>query len=80
MTIPTERATSLIQARDFLRLLLDPKETPKVPRWIRTEAYWCLRHYPDDHHLIILASIIMAEGQPGLPKKKTKAKKKGKKK
>ena len=29
-------------------MLLDPKQTPKVPKWIRQQARWCLKHYPTD--------------------------------
>jgi len=48
MTIPIERAYSLQNTREFLRSLLDPKKTPRIPKWIRTEAYKCLKHYPSD--------------------------------
>ncbi len=51
MTVASERYRAIIQARDFLRDLLDPKKTPKVPKWIRTEAYWRLRHYPHDFEM-----------------------------
>ncbi len=48
MTLPEERVNALKITRDFLRSLLDPKKTPRIPKKIRTEAYWCLRHYPYD--------------------------------
>jgi hypothetical protein len=48
MTIPIERSRSIRQTREFLRALLDPKKTPKIPSKIRQEAYWCLRHFPSD--------------------------------
>lgn len=48
MTIPRERSNSIRRAREFLRSLLDPKKTPRVPRAIRREAYWALRHFPAD--------------------------------
>lgn len=48
MTLPRERRNALIRARDFLRSLLDPKQTPRVPRAIRREAYYVLKHYPSD--------------------------------
>lgn len=38
MTTPDERLTSIIRARDFIRSLTDPKQTPKVPMKIRKEA------------------------------------------
>ena len=48
MTLPNERTRAIKQARDFLRSLLDPKQTPKVPKWIRREAYHKLKHFPSD--------------------------------
>lgn len=51
MTLPDERIRAIKNTREFLRRLLDPKATPKVPKSIRTEAYWCLRHYPGDLYL-----------------------------
>lgn len=46
MTLPDERTRAVINTQDFLRRLLDPKQTPRIPKKIRKEAYWCLRHYP----------------------------------
>jgi hypothetical protein len=46
MTMPSERARAINYAREFLRDLLDPKKTPRVPREIRVRAYRVLRHYP----------------------------------
>lgn len=46
MTLPDERYRSIEYTREFLRSLLDPKKTPRVPKSIREEAYWCLRHFP----------------------------------
>jgi hypothetical protein len=46
MTLPDERTRAVTKTRAFLRALLRPDLTPKVPRWIRDEAYACLRHYP----------------------------------
>lgn len=51
MTLPRERTNSIHNTREFLRSLLDPKKTPKVPKAIRKEAYWCLRHFPSDHDM-----------------------------
>lgn len=51
MTLPDERYSSLIRARDFLRSLLDPKATPKVPSTIRKEAGRRLRHYPNEYYM-----------------------------
>lgn len=46
MTLPAERTNSLISTREFLRSLLDPKQTPRIPKSVRVQAYWCLRHFP----------------------------------
>jgi len=46
MTLPYEEVYALERTREFLRKLLDPKQTPRVPRAIRKEAGTCLRHYP----------------------------------
>ncbi len=51
MTLPNERTRAVVYARDFLRALMDPKQTPKVPKEIRTRAYWVLRHFPWDTDL-----------------------------
>lgn len=46
MTIPYERYRAVLNAEDFLLSLLDPKKTPHVPKDIRRQAGWCLKHYP----------------------------------
>jgi hypothetical protein len=46
MTIPFERTRALVQTKQFLEAMLDPKETPRVPRWMRGRAKALLRHYP----------------------------------
>lgn len=51
MTLPDERTRSLQKTREFLRSLLDPKKTPKVPKSVRQEAYSCLKHFPWDLHI-----------------------------
>lgn len=47
MTVPSERTRALIETYELLRRLQDPKETPRVPRWLRVHAKALLRHYPD---------------------------------
>ena len=54
MTIAFERTRSLIQAREFLQAMMDPKQTPRVPRCLRGKAKTILLHYPN------LAEIEMA--------------------
>lgn len=46
MTIPYERTRAVVQTRELLKRLLDPKATPRVPRWLRGQAETLLRHYP----------------------------------
>ena len=52
MTIPVERTRAVLNTRQFLFDLLDPKTTPKVPRAIRQRASRCLRHYPGEYDLM----------------------------
>jgi hypothetical protein len=47
VTIPFERTRALIHTYELLKRLQDPKETPRVPRWLRVHAKALLRHYPD---------------------------------
>jgi hypothetical protein len=56
MTLPYERNMSIENTRNFLRALLDPKQTPKVPRKVRQRAYWCLRHFPNEFDMSQLKS------------------------
>ena len=53
MTIKSEKLNALARARDFMRDLLDPKKTPRIPRAIRKQSYWCLRHFPFEHDVLI---------------------------
>ena len=55
MTLPTERYRAVVAAGRLMRDLLDPKETPKVPRAIRQRAFRVLRHYPWDGELDMAA-------------------------
>ena len=51
MTTPDERLISIIRARDFIRSLTDPRQTPKIPSNIRKEAAYRLRHFPSEFYL-----------------------------
>jgi hypothetical protein len=51
MTMPFERKYAVINTREFLLELLDPKKTPRVPREIRRRAGQLLKHYPTEHYL-----------------------------
>jgi hypothetical protein len=46
VTLPFERDNAVTNTREFLRRLLDPKATPKVPKYIRMMARSLLKHYP----------------------------------
>jgi hypothetical protein len=49
--LPDERLRSIHWAREFLRELLDPKKTPRVPKIIRSTARNVLKHYPTDYDM-----------------------------
>lgn len=51
MTLPDERYRSLVQTKRFLKELLSPHMTPRVPKIIRHRASALLRHWPDDYVL-----------------------------
>jgi hypothetical protein len=46
MTLPEEEARAIAATRTFLYALLDPKQTPRVPREVRQQARRVLKHYP----------------------------------
>jgi hypothetical protein len=48
MTLPNERINAFKNVRRFLRSLLVPSETPKVPLEIRRRARQVLKHFPSD--------------------------------
>jgi len=50
MTLPDERYRALRCGQQLLLDLLNPKVTPKVPKYIRQRALGILRHYPDSYH------------------------------
>lgn len=47
MTLPDERYAAVMRTRKFLIDLCNSSETPRVPKEVREQARWCLRHYPD---------------------------------
>jgi hypothetical protein len=51
MTLPAERRFAIEHARTFLRDLLIPTKTPRVPKSVRLSAYWVLRHFPTEHDM-----------------------------
>jgi hypothetical protein len=50
MTLPDERYRALRCGQQLLLDLLNPKVTPRVPKYIRQRALGILRHYPDAYH------------------------------
>jgi hypothetical protein len=58
MTLPDERYRALKCGKEFLYDLINPKKTPRVPKDIRRQALWVLRHYPDDYQLELLPKVL----------------------
>lgn len=56
MTMPFERTAAVMNTREFLLELMDPKKTPRVPSAVRKQAYRLLKHYPSSCHLEVLFS------------------------
>jgi hypothetical protein len=46
MTIPFERTSAVVHTYELLMHLQVPKQTPRVPRWLRGHAKALLKHYP----------------------------------
>ena len=46
MTLPSEEYNAICAATRFLYDLMDPKKTPRVPKWIRVEARRRVKHMP----------------------------------
>ena len=51
MTMPDEMFNSLRNARHFMLTLMDPKQTPKVPKEIRKRARDRLKHFPSEYEI-----------------------------
>ena len=47
MTIPSERSRAIVETQKFLYDLINPMNTPRIPRSIRERASRLLRHYPN---------------------------------
>ena len=45
MTLPDERYRAVVQTKKFLEELLT---TPRLPKAVKDNARWCLRHYPSE--------------------------------
>ena len=55
MTLPDERYRAVERTRQLLLNLLNPAHTPKVPKIVREEAGYCLRHFPTTFDMQIAA-------------------------
>lgn len=51
MTLPFERKRAVTNTEQFLKDLLDPQKTPRVPANIRHQAASLLKHYPRHHEM-----------------------------
>lgn len=60
MTLPDERYSSVIRTRQLLLNLVNPKHTPRVPKIVRDEALYCLRHFPNEWDMEGAASCAPA--------------------
>jgi hypothetical protein len=56
MTVPRERTNAVIFTESFLKSLLDPKQTPRVPKNVRQQAGHLLRHYPSQFEMEVISS------------------------
>ena len=57
MTLPDERYNSILRTRRFLLNLCNPQHTPRIPKLIRDEARYCLRHFPDIYDMQTAADL-----------------------
>ena len=51
MTLPFERKRAVTNTEQFLRDLLEPQKTPRVPATVRRQAGSLLKHYPRPHEM-----------------------------
>lgn len=49
MTLPYEELNSINYTRQFLYDLLNSKKIPRIPKIVRKQALYLLRHYPGQH-------------------------------
>jgi hypothetical protein len=57
LTLPDERYRAVVQTKKFLEELLT---TPRIPKAIKDNARWCLRHYPSEWDMQIVAREVPA--------------------
>lgn len=59
MSLPDERTRAVLWARALLEDLLDPKQTPRVPREVRERASAILKHFPRRYDMMHPASAFL---------------------
>lgn len=58
MTLPYERTRAVVNTHDFLVRLLSPYNEngiKRIPKAVRQEALWLLRHYPQPYDIYAAA-------------------------
>jgi hypothetical protein len=55
VTLPDERYRAVLKTQEFLVEILN---TPRVPKAIKDQARWCLRHYPSAWDMEIVAREV----------------------
>jgi hypothetical protein len=55
MTLPDERYRAVVETGKFLREIL---ATPRIPKVVKDNARWCLRHYPSEWDMQIVAREV----------------------
>ena len=61
MTMPNEMFQPIRNARHFMLALMDPKQTPKVPKDIRKRARDRLKHFPSEYEINELEKLHSAQ-------------------
>ena len=61
VTLPDERYRALRCGEQLLLDLLNPKVTPKVPKYIRQRAGSILRHYPSSYQFTKMLETMPEE-------------------
>ena len=51
MTLPQEMFQAIRNARFFMMALMDPTQTPKVPKAVRQRARDRLKHFPSEYEI-----------------------------
>ena len=58
MTLPDERYRAVERTRQLLLNLINPEHTPRIPKIVREEARYCLRHYPSKYDMDMTSEAI----------------------